>query len=335
MVAKTKFDPVGIVEGTFNRIFYSLFHNEGARDYFGFSKISFFCNEEGLPGWYLWFKEKKGAYQLELINSEILPQGNKKNGNFFPFKPAVRGRFAVRYFPSEEEEIFESYSYFERLIRLGPLFDRTGTPTFEGKTKIHESYFVLGYIDIQVNLSQNFLELECFAPERWEDFRLSGLYLKTPDQDDYEAVAPGRKDRNVPGWTPVLFLFDKILSVFCYTCRVGPLAVFLSSEKGYSFYIDGENQVEKRINYDLNQFRLVCGLHLEKEGCSPFKEDRNLNLYIQRVCDRLNHEENYIKRIWKRPENIAHPQINPCWWKAKEMEFQEEASEISCCYHDH
>ena len=66
-----------------------------ARDYFGFSQISFFCNEEGLPGWYLWFKEKKGAYQLELINGEILPQENEKSGNFPPFKLAVRGRFAV------------------------------------------------------------------------------------------------------------------------------------------------------------------------------------------------------------------------------------------------
>jgi len=334
MKIASNIDPVRIIESQFSKMFFILFHDEGARKYFGFSQISALSNEEDMPFWYLWFKEKKGAYQLELINGEILPQENKKTGNFSPFNPAVQGRFAVRYFPWEEEEIFETYSYFEKLIRLGPLFDKTGGPTFDGRRKIHQSYFVVGYIDIQVNLSQNFLELECFAPERWEDFRLNGLYLKTLDQGDYEAVVPGGRDRNVPGWTQTFFLFDKILSGFCYAFRVAPLAVLLSSEKGFSFYIDEENRVEKKMNADLEQFRLVCGLDLEKEGYSPFKEDKNLNLYIQRVGDRLNQEESDIKGIWKRPEDITNSQINPYWWKAKEMKFQEEASEIAC-YHDH
>jgi hypothetical protein len=331
---KTKIDPVGIVEGTFYSMFYSLFHNEEARDYFGFSQISFFCNEEGLPGWYLWFKEKKGAYQLELINGEILPQENEKSGNFSPFKLAVRGRFAVRYFPSEEEEIFDTYSYFERLIRLGPFFDQTGTPTFEGRTKIHESYFIVGYIDVQTNFSRDFIEIECIAPERWEDFRVDGLYLKTPDQKDYEAVAPGRQDRNVSGWNLSSFLFDKILLGFCYSFKVSPLAVLLSAENGFNFYIDNENRAEKRENPDLKQFYLTCGLELQKEGGGPYREDKKLNFYIQSVINRLGQGKNDIMGIWKRPENITSPQINHDWWKVKEMKFREDDSNV-CCLHDH
>jgi hypothetical protein len=159
---------------------------------------------------------------------------------------------------------------------------------------------------------------------------VDGLYLKTPDQKDYEAVAPGGQDRSVSGWTLSSFLFDKILSGFCYTFRVSPLAVFLSSEKGFSFYIDEENHVEKRKNPDLKQFRLTCGLDLEEEGSSPYRKDKNFNLYIQSVCNRLNQEENDIMEIWKRPEDITSPRINPDWWKAKEMEFREDVSEIRC-----
>jgi hypothetical protein len=326
---------VGIVEGIFYRMFYSLFHNGKARDYFGFSQINFFCNEEGLPGWYLWFKEKKGAYQLELINGEILPQEDKKPDNFSPCELNVRGRFAVRYFPSEEEEVFDTYSFFEKLIRLGPLFDQTGTPTFEGRTRIHESYFIVGHIDVQTNFSRDFIEIECLAPEKWEDFRVDGLYLKTPDQKDYEAVAPGGQDRNVSGWNLSSFLFDKILSGFCYSFKVSPLAVLLSAENGFNFHIDKENHAEKRENPDVKQFYLTCGLNLPKEGGGPFTKDKKLNLYIQSVINRLGQKKSEIMEIWKGPEDISSPGINRDWWKAKEMEFQEEAPEDILCYCDH
>ena len=334
METKTKIDPVGIVEGTFHRMFYSLYHNEEARDYFGFSQISFFCNEEGLPGWYLWFKEKKGAYQLELINGEILPQENKNTGKFSPFKLAVRGRFAVRYFPSEEEEIFENYSCFEKLIRFGPLFDQTGTPAFEGRNKIPESYFVIGHIDVRTDLSRDFLELECFAPEQWEDFRVDGLYLKTPEQKDYEAVVPGGRDRNVPGWALSFFLFDKILMGFCFSFNVSPLAVLLSSENGFDFYIDKENRAEKIGNSNSKQFRLTCGLNLKEEDNNTFREDKDLKLYTNNACRRIGLNKSNIIGLWQQPEDIDNPWINPDWWKVKEMKFREDDYDV-CCLCDH
>jgi len=327
-------DPVRMIESQFSKLFFVLFHNEGARKYLGFSQISALSNEEDMPFWYLWLAGKNGCFQLELIEGNILQPKEQQLETFISKDSIIKGRLAIRYYPSGNEDDFENYSYFEKLIRLGSLFDSTGAPTFEGRRRIHESYFVVGYIDIRVNTSQSFLELECFAPEKWEDFRVNGLYLKTPDQDDYEAVARGGRDRNVPGWMLTSFLFDKILSGFCYTFKVAPCSVVLSSEEGFSFYIDENNRVDKRMNPDLKQSRLVCGLDLEKKGHSPFKEDKNLDLYIQSVKDRLNREEGDIKGIWKRPEDITNLHINPNWWKAKNMEFQEEDSEISC-YHDH
>lgn len=335
MEIKSNIDPVLIIESAFSSLFYRLFHDEGARKYFGFSQISAFGNEEDMPVWYLWVEGTNGCFELELIEGSLLYTKDQQRDVCTSKAPVIRGRFAIRYYPSENEDNFETYSYFEKLIRLGPLFDHTGTPTLKGRDQIHESYFIVGHIDVRTNVDRDFLELQCFAPERWEDFRVDGLYLKTPNQDDYEALTPGEQDRSVLGWKLSSFLFDKIISGFCYMFKVSPLAVFLSREKGFSFYIDEENRVTKRKNPDLKQFRLICGLGLEKEDSNPYREDKHLALYVQNVCNRLNQEKSDIMGIWKRDEDIIGLWINPDWWKAKEMEFVEDNNLHCTCYENH
>ncbi len=325
-------DPVGIVEEIFYRMFFFLFHNAEAKKYCGFSNISFFCNEEGLPGWYLWLEEKKGAFRLDLINGDTAPQKNQNSAESSMPELAVQGQFAIRYYPSEEEECFDTYSYFEKLIRFSPLFDTTGTPTFEGRDKIPESHFVVGHINVRTDLSKNILELEGVAPEQWEDFRVDGLYLKAPDQKDYEAVVPGGRDRNVPGWVLSSFLFDKILMGFCFSFNVSPLAVSLSSENGFNFYIDKENRAEKIENPDSKQFHLTCGFNLKGED-STLREDRDLKIYAQNTHRRMDLNRSDVVGLWQQPEDIDNPWINPDWWKIKEMKFRQDDSDV--CYHDH
>ena len=332
-IKKAEIDPAGIIEGIFYKMFYFLFHSEEAKKYCGFSQISFFCSEEGLPGWYLWLKEKKGAYRLDLINGDTAPEKNRRSAESSTLELAVQGQFAIRYYPLEEEGCFETYSYFEKLIRFGPLFDQTGTPSFEGRNKIPESYFVIGHIDVRTNLSRDFLELECFAPEQWDDFRVDGLYLKTPEQKDYEAVVPGGQDRNVPGWALSSFLFDKILMGFCFSFNVSPLAVLLSSESGFDFYIDKENRAEKIENPNSKQFRLTCGLNLKEGDNNTFRENKDLKLYTQTARKRMGLNKSNIIGLWQQPKNIDNPWINPDWWKVKEMKFRENDSNV--CYHDH
>jgi len=331
-IEKTNIDPVGVIEEIFYRMFYFLFHNAEAKEYCGFSQISSFCSEEGLPGWYLWLKEKRGAYRLDLINGDMAPQKNQSSAESSMPELAVQGQFAIRYYPSEEEECFDTYSYFEKLIRFSPLFDMTGTPTFEGRKEIPESHFVVGHINVRTTLSKNFLELECLAPEQWKDFRANGLYLKTPEQNDYEAIVPGGQDRNVPGWALSSFLFDKILMGFCFSFNVSPLAVLLSSENGFDFYIDKKNRAEKIGNPNSKQFRLTCSLNL-KEDNNIFREDKDLKFYINNTYRHIGLNKSNIIGLWQQPENIDHPWINPGWWKVKEMKFREDDSNV--CYHDH
>lgn len=314
-------------------MFYFLFHNAEAKEYCGFSQISFFCSEEGLPGWYLWLKEKRGAYRLDLINGDIARKKNDSSAESSTPELAVQGQFVIRYYPSEEEENFEAYSYFEKLIRFSPLFDTTGTPTFEGRNEIPESHFVVGHINVRTTLSKDFLEMECFAPEQWKDFRVDGLYLKTPDQKDYEAVVPGGQDRNVPGWALSSFLFDKILMGFCFSFNVSPLAVLLSSENGFEFYIDKENRAEKIEKSNSKQFRLICDLNLNEKDNSTFKEDKDLKFYTQTTRKRMGLNKSNIIGFWQQSESLNHPWINPNWWKVKKMKFREDDSNV--CYHDH
>lgn len=330
---KTDIDPVEVVEEIFYRMFYSLFHRAEAKEYCGFSQISFFCSEEGLPGWYLWLKNKKGAFRLDLINGDIAPQKKQRSAESSTPELAVQGQFAIRYYPSEEEENFETYSYFEKLVRFGPLFDTTGTPTFEGRTRIPESHFVVGHINVRTSLSKDLLELECFAPEQWKDFRVDGLYLKTPDQKDYEAVVPGGQDRNVPGWALSSFLFDKIIMGFCFSFNVSPLAVLLSSENGFDFYIDKENRADKIENSNSKQFCLICGFNLKEENKSTSGGNKDLKLYTQTARKRMGLNKSNIMGFWQQPEDIDSPGINPDWWKVKDMKFREDDSDV--CYHDH
>lgn len=334
MEIESNVDPARVIEEAFTGVFQPLFHKEDARKYLGFSNISAFSNENDLPGWYLWFEGIDGSFQIELAQADLISireRGSERG----PFSnTSAQGSCAIRYYPSEKEDTFETYSCYEQLIRLGPLFDSTGTPTPEGRRQIPKSYFIVGDINVRMSLSRDFLELECLATERWVDIRVDGLYLNAPDNKNYEAVSPGGRDRNVPGWMLTSFLFDKILSGFCYTFTVAPCVVFLSSKEAFTFYIDEKNRVDKRMNSDLKQFRLVCGLDLKEKWCSPFKEYKNIDLYTQSVKDRLQREEGDIKGIWKRPEDITTPDINPNWWKFKDMEFREGDTEISC-YHDH
>ncbi len=131
MVAQHNIDSVRIGEEIFYNVFHRIFHNEKARQYFKFSQINFFNSTESLPGWNLWFQENMKAYQLALIQAGIVSDDQRRNGAFSAAEPIIEGRFAVRCFPDETAPELEDFSCTETLLRLGPHFDHTGTPTLQ------------------------------------------------------------------------------------------------------------------------------------------------------------------------------------------------------------
>jgi hypothetical protein len=324
----TNIDPVWLLEKAFHDMLRSVFQHQGARLQFGFSQVSFFHNREGLPAWYLWFGEKKGAYKIQLTNASLVSFGSDGPSTSPASFPSIRGNLAIHYYPSEGEEAFDSYSCFEKLIRLSPLFDHTGTPFFQREPEIPVTHFVVGHIDVRTTPCHGFLDFECVAPERWLDFRTDGLYLKADGQKNYQVLTPGEKDRDIPGWNLSWFLFNKIIFGFCYHHRFSPSEVFLFRKDGYRSYIDRDNRVRKSGDCSFSEFRLVAKLAAFEEQ----RDVRHAGHHHMHACDESNLKEENLVGIWQRPDTGMPQWVNAEWWNAKDMAFPEEA--ISHCCQD-
>lgn len=326
METRTNIDPVWVLEKAFHDMFRSVFQHQGVRLHFGFSQVSFFHNKEGLPAWYFWFGEKKGAYKIALTNASLISPRNDDHSTSSASHPSIQGSLAIHYYPSEEEDIFDSYSCFEKLIRLSPLFDHTGTPFFQREPEIPVSHFVVGRIDVRTTPCQHFLELECVAPERWLDFRVDGLCLKAPDQKDHQVLAPGEKDRDVPGWALSWFLFNKITSGFCYHYRASPSEVLLFREEGFRFYIDQDNRMRRTEDCSFSEFRLLARLAVSEDR----RDMEHAGHRHMHTCEMPNLKKTDLVGMWQHPEAGMPPWVNAEWWNAKEVTFREEAVSHCC-----
>lgn len=333
MIAEYTKDPAGVIESIFYRMFHPLFHSAGARRHLSFSQINFYSNAHGFPGWHLWFDGKPGAYQLELVEEEFIEHKTENAEIRLP----VRGRFVVRYFPDEEEHVFNTFSCYEQMLRISSLFDNTGTPTPQGREQLHPSYFTIGYVDVRTNQDRDILELECFAPQRWRDIRVDGLLLKNDEENEYEAVHPGDIDRNVPGWELCFFLFDKLFSGFCHVYKQPPVFVALAKTNGKVFMIDAHNNVEEKETRDFSQVYLVASMKLihGTEGKPADKVDKvDTERSSCQVRDLLESYGSYEIRIYETPDPDCGQWINPQWWDMGGLHFHGEEEE-HCCYHDH
>lgn len=328
MTIKNNIDPFRVGEEIFYNIFHHIFNDEGARKHFEFSQINFFNSTEGLPGWNLWFQENTMAYQLVLVDARQVFDHNR----FFQ-GPSIEGRFAVRYFPGSDDLALDNYSCTETLLRLGSLFDNTGTPTLTGQESMDDSCFVVGYLDFRTDAKRNFFELECIAPNRWKDVRINGLYLNTPENEEYEMVAPGGIDRNVPGWDCAFYLFNKLILGCCHANKTMPLAVISAEKKWTRFDIDKDNNCMEMMDPDVDLFHMVTGFEIKPGHLVPMSQET----YIQTVSSRLTSEGFLLSHVCKRPDSIASIKINPEWWSIKNKKFTVDIDfEMHhCCYHDH
>jgi hypothetical protein len=338
MTVKESIDPVRIGEEIFYAIFHEIFNNEGARKHFKFSRINFFNSREGLPGWNLWFHGKKGAYQLALIQAGELQNHPSPPGRHALFKPTIGGCFAVRYFPDPTQPEMDHYSTFETLVRLGPLFDRTGTPTLEGQENINDNFFVVGHLDFRTNRNRDFLEMECIAPSRWKEIQTDGIYLKTTEGKNYTAVVPGEVDRNLPGWDLAFHLFDSLITGCCHTFKTAPCAAVLAQKKWFRSEIDTHGACTKVQDSEIDLFHLVVGLKLQENdnGCPP-PCSKDLESYRQTVVTRLKSEGLMILGVHETSGNATRAKINPEWWRIKTLNFSNtiDSEMLHCCYHDH
>lgn len=149
------------------------------------------------PGWYLWLRERRGAYALELEGVDRLDHDGAR---------LERGRLAIRYFPSPDEAEFASFSPEERALVAGGWMDASGAPDIRRAHEVPPSFFVVGALDFLVRDVGDTLALGLATLDR---LRWSHAEEWTGDSPPLGTVhrSAGERTRDVPGWSmswPVL-----------------------------------------------------------------------------------------------------------------------------------
>jgi len=326
MTVARHIDPLISFETLLFELFQRVFQNDAARRHFGFSQISQVTTPDGLPAWYLWFSDKPGAYSLSVTEGHRVPEMSGVSGR--DDGDALAARLLIRYFPDTEDESFDSLSTFEQIFRLGPSFDSTGTPSFEGGRAMHDSFFVAGYMDILIHSSKADVDFFCTAPDRWRDYRLDGLTLTDDKGKSRQVVSPGAVDRDFPGWDLSFFIFDKIISSFCFVSGQAPRRAGAASRPFVHYEIDGEQRVNAVHDTAITEhsfgvsFPNGAGYDLLKERYASFAE-------------RFDAPEYALVGMWEEPDDVPAQWRRPEWWTIRTTHFHADPDHVCSCYTDH
>ena len=168
-------------------------------------------------GWYYWLQDAAGVYEIEL--KELRKEGKEAD-------------FYLRYYPDTEEEVLEDYSVAEQLLRFNEeLFNdnvigdeeheicpccsvpdmehqgehchhhheeshrKVGIPVLSKKFDMNKKLFTIGILTIN---TQDKAIVALKTAERLQEISKEGISF-TKEGQEYELVAPGGIDRNIPG----------------------------------------------------------------------------------------------------------------------------------------
>ena len=208
----------------------------------GLDYLSRVDGEEGT--WYFWLNAMQGVYELKLREASL--QGDLEISSL-----------DIRYYPSIDEDVFESFACREQLLRVSDLFDDGPVeipdnpdvcPCCGGDVhdEEHEQHHCHGHRAMRAKgipklvLRKQFPKdafvigsMECALKDRLESIKISSQNyyreyvaegIKMPDAQGelVELVAPGGLDRNVPGLelTKIFaeFFINKFLNAFSIVC---------------------------------------------------------------------------------------------------------------------
>lgn len=197
------------------------------------SGLDYLSRIDGEPAsWYLWLNKVPGVYEIKL--KEAHTAAGIEQSSFY-----------LKYYPDENEAVFDAYSCAEQLLRLGELFDQNlvriseseeicpccggkdvncrdarhnflvrrpkGIPTLTRRQLLEESLFTIGEIRFEMQdseISKCILVTEKLYETRAED----GIYLTDSSGKDQELVAPGAVDRSLPGYELSRRIYDFVIS---------------------------------------------------------------------------------------------------------------------------
>ena len=328
MIAEMIADPVFAVENLMNELFQSVFSNDAAREYLGFSNISQSSTDEGFPLWYLWFSDADGAYGLTIQDECRITHERNGNSGEAEESPILGARLLVRYYPAVDEKLFETLSSHEQLVRTGDLFDETGTPSFDGRQSIPEGYYVAGWIEIVLNASRSHVDFFCIAPDRWRDYRKDGLILPEAKSGSGLQLLPGDLDRDFPGWDASFFVFDKLISAHCFLTARYPTRISYATKPSAHYLIDEQQRVE--VVPDASLTDKMLGISLG-EAINQAEKSEQPSCFAKIF---QSHQHQMVS-TWTTPEATPEFLKNQNWWLIGKMHFHNDTDHLCSCYHDH
>ncbi|MGB9628090.1 MAG: hypothetical protein ACPL6D_05480 [Thermodesulfobacteriota bacterium] len=311
-------------------MFILLFFDKRACQRIGFINISRFIGEK--PGWYLWTKDQKGAYLLELMDAVYF---DKEVGTDYPDNiPEVRAEFVLRYYPSTEEPVFEDFSFVEREARLGPYFDHTGTPFFEKQNEIHESLFAVGNLYLDFDKGLNFAILKISSQDRWIQIVKEGTIVETDHRQTIEVIPEGTMARNIPGWELSWRFYDKLLLGFCYVHKTIPFGLGLIEFPGAVYHIYPRNRVIEVHDPDVRSRTLEVGVLLQPDQ-RPSVDPEVLKEAFFRPIPLSTEKTEFQVNCFEGLPKDRHPWIDTNWWTASSWSFPPVREIQHCCFRDH
>jgi hypothetical protein len=309
----------GLIRRVMEDVFILLSLDEEACSKIGFTKISPAMGET--PAWYLWTKDRKGAYSLQLSGIEPADaKSNRRRSSRTQRVVWVTSDFILRYYPSPEEPIFEEYAFVERQVRTSPCFDHTGAPLSDKQDSIHRALFVIGTLHLAFDRELNFARLGISSQDRWTEILKGGTVVKTDYTRTIEVLPEGSVIRNVPGWELSWCLFDKLLLSFCYVHKSCPIALRLSKSPGVAYHINTDGGAIEVQDATLHEWTLGTGVLLQSGQNLSTSKTPLKKIFLASLQYSPEEEEFLVDYIENAPES-ERPWIDPAWWSAFSWSF--------------
>jgi hypothetical protein len=322
-------DDIDLVRRVMEDMFTLLFFDKGACQRIGFINISRSVGER--LGWYLWTRDQKGAYLLELVDVAYF---DEEIGADYPNHiPEMKAKFVLRYYPSPEEPLFEDFAFTEREVRLGPCFDHTGTPLFEKQNDIHESLFAVGNLALDFDKGLNFAILKISSQDRWVEIVEEGPIVETDHRQTIEVIPEGTTARNIPGWELSWRFYDKLLLGFCYVHRTIPFGLGLTEFPGTVYHIYSRNKVIKAHEPDVRGRTLEVGVLLQSNQTPSIAPEILKEVFFRSIPLSAKKKGFQVDCFANLPRE-THPWIDPDWWTASSWIFEHTGDINHCCIQD-
>jgi hypothetical protein len=305
-------DPVSTVMGVFDTALRTIVPNEAARQLLQLKGVS--EKIVGLPGWYFWFSDFPGAFQLELIGAETRSPSSSVSSVI-----RAEGSFRIKFYPlPTDATLFNTFSAHEKLIRETEFFDSTGTPAISMIDDFPETLFSVGNLNQTVSENPRQLTLTMEAPDRWVTHVTQGLTVLGSDGQPFMFLGPGAQDRNVPAWTLSWYLTDRLLKILLLSYRTRPTSVSVREQAGSSFWIDEGGTASARPDERLVHRSLTTSISLGHDlvpdtGCNSTRDTDNR-------CDCQGHlEHNKVPG-----DKLSTRWISEDWWQIGGVELPQQ-----------